>query len=353
MRDIFTLINSKPEILNHRVIVLAGKNWHHGVIGIVAARILEYYSKPTIIISIEENGSARGSARSVKGFNIFKCLEYSAEYLTKFGGHECAGGFSLDSDKIDDFAAKVYEFSELSETPAVSVIRADKILTPEDLTVEKVKGLSRLEPLGAENPQPVFLIAHARVDKITSLSQGKHTKLDFTYGSARAQALMFGTQPDRLCFKVGDIIDMMVNLEINRFGGRESVSVRVLDCRRSGLKQERYFAGRDSYEKLMRGEELPQSYIRKMIPQRAELVALYKQIRQLKNTDVDTLFMYFEGAGFNYPKLHICVDIFRDKGLIGYEAASGRIKLIQVTKRVDLEQSETLQRLNKMLEGAQ
>lgn len=349
MTDIVNHINLHPDVLNHRVLVLAGHGWHHGVIGIVAARILEYFGKPTIIISVEDNGEARGSARSVKGFNIFQCLSYCKELLVKFGGHECAGGLSLKEEDIPEFTRLVYEFSAGFEKPPVAELTADKLLSPQDLNIESVKGLNVLEPVGAENPQPVFAILGARVDKITPLSQGKHTRVDFTYGGVVGQALMFGQNPEKLCFAVSDRIDMLVNLEINSYAGKESVSVKVIDHRLSGVKQERYFAAKDTYEKLMRGETLPPNFVRKIIPERTELISVYKYVNSVQETTLDNLFMRLSSDSMNYCKLHICIDIFKDKELIEFKPSSGRIRILPVKHRVDLEDSDTLVKLRLMI----
>lgn len=352
MKEIVASINENPEILNHRVLILSGKGWHHGVIGIVASRILEYYGKPVIIITIEENGSARGSARSVKGFNVFDCLQKCGDLLEKYGGHECAGGFSISADNIDKFRQMVYDFSDSSDEIPIAFITADKLLMPEDISLENVKGLSVLEPYGAENPQPVFALLGARADKITPLSQGKHTRIDFTYGNVHQQALMFGISPDKLCFSVGDRLDMLVNLEVNSFNGRESITFKVIDHRLSGVKQDRYFAAKDCYEKLMRGEALPAAFIRKIIPDRNELVSVYKYLNSVQQTSLDNLFMRLADDKMNYCKLHICIDIFADKGLIDFKPATMKIKIQPVSKRVDLEDSQTLVKLNSMLERA-
>ena len=349
MKEIETYIDEHPEVLFHRVLVLAGKGWHHGVIGIVASKILDKYSKPTIIISIEDNGLARGSARSVKGFNIHTCLTYCEELLIKYGGHECAGGFSLDEDKLDAFREKVYEFAAGLEKPAIKVLTADKLLMPEDISIEMVKGLKVLEPTGEGNPKPVFAILGAKVTDITGLSDNKHTKVTFTYGTAKAQALIFGQDPTMTCFAKGDVIDMLVNLEINVFNARESVAIKVIDHRLSGVKQERYFAAKDTYEKLMRGEELPENFVRKIIPERRELISVYKYISAVRTTDMDKLFMKLSGDSMNYCKLHICVDIFKDKELISYVPSSGAIGFKPVSKRVDLDESETLVKLRSMI----
>lgn len=350
MSAITKYINKHGEALDHRVLVLAGKNWHHGVIGIVASRTLEIYSKPTIIISIEDNGEARGSARSVKGFNMHSVLTYCKDVLIKFGGHECAGGFSLMESDIPRFRELVYEFAAKCEKAPVAFLNADKLLMPQDLTVERIMGLDALEPTGAGNPKPAFAILGARVEKIISLSQGKHTKIEFNYGGVTAQTPMFGQDPEKVYFKVGDKLDMLVNLCVNSFNGRETPEVHLIDYRLSGVKQERYFAAKDTYEKLMRGEELPVSFVKKIIPSREELVRVYKFIKSYGTMTLDTLFMRMADDDMNYCKLHICTDIFRDKELIEFKPASSKIKLLPVDKRVDLEDSQTLVRLRTMLE---
>lgn len=351
MTEIVNYINADPQVLDHRVLVLSGKGWHHGVIGIVSSRILEFYGKPNIIISIDDNGNARGSARSVKGFNIFKCFQHCGDVLEKFGGHECAGGLSLAADRIEDFTKLVYEYSEAMESfPALEFV-ADKLLMPEDISVDSIKGLNSMEPFGAENPQPVFAILGARVDKIIPLSQGKHTKIEFTYGGYHGQALIFSLAPEKACFAVGDKIDMLVNLEVNVFNGRESAAIKVIDHRLSGVKQDRYFAAKDCYEKLMRGEELPANFIRKIIPTRQELVDVYKHINAVKNTTLDNLFMKLSSDSMNYCKLHICIDIFSDKELVEFKPATMKIKILPTQHRVNLEESDTLVRLHSMLKG--
>ncbi|MBQ8967612.1 single-stranded-DNA-specific exonuclease RecJ [Ruminococcus sp.] len=349
LKDIDAYINENPSVLDHRVIVLAGKGWHHGIIGIVASKILDRYSKPSIIITIEENGEARGSARSVKGLNIHSCLTYCGDLLTKFGGHECAGGFSLKEEDIEKFVQRVYEYSATIEKPAVKTLYADKVLMPADISVEMVKGLSVLEPTGEGNPKPLFAILGARVTDIIGLKENAHTKITFTYGNVRAQALMFGHDPTKLCFGKGDAIDMLVALEINVFNGKESVSIRVEDHRLSGVKQERYFAAKDTYEKLINGEELPVNFIKKVIPERNELVAVYKYLNAVRETTMDGLFMRLSSDTMNYCKLRIITDIFRDKELISIEGATSRITLLPVTKKVDLEESDTLVKLRSMI----
>ena len=346
-------INADDSPLNHRVLVLSGKNWHHGVIGIVASRLVELYSKPVIIITIEEDGNARGSARSAGNLNMYECLKYCSEVLEKFGGHKGAGGFSIKEENIEKFKNLVYEYTDDDAEIPLNVQTADKLLYPGDITLEKVKGLCALEPYGAENPQPVFAILGARVDNIIPLSEGKHSKIEFTYGNIQEKALIFGFSPDKLCFTKGDKIDMLVTLEINLFRETESLSIKVKDFRKSGVKQAPYFAAKDCYEKMMRGGTLTAPFLRKIIPERGDFVTVYRYIQQKKNTDFDTMFGDIGGGKLNYCLLRICIDVFREKKLIEFRPATGKISVLTVTKKVDLEDSDIIRNLHSMLERAE
>lgn len=349
-KEIFAFINENPDILDQRVLVVSGKGWSHGVIGIVAARIMEYYGKPVILIS-EEGGEARGSARSIKGFNIFKCFQYADDLLVKYGGHECAGGLTILPEDIDEFKDRVYEYaSQFDEMPAITV-SADKLLLPEDITLSHIKGLAALEPFGEGNPQPVFAMLGAVVTNITPLSQGKHSKLSVSYGSLNTQALVFGTSPDKLSVTRGERVDMLVNLDVNVFNGNESVSIKVIDHRPSGFNQNAYFSAKDCYEKLKRGEELPPNFIRKIIPERDELINVYKTLQRVKSINVDRLYFMFDAKAMNFCKLMICIDIFKELGLVTYRAGSRTVTLAPVSGKADLESSELLKFLREKQKG--
>lgn len=349
MQQIIKHINENPEILNQRALVLAGKGWHHGVIGIVSARLLEMYGKPNILLSIDDNGVARGSARSVKGFNIFKCFTYAQELLEQFGGHECAGGLTIKEENIDAFRQKVYEFANAFEKMPSAVLECDLLISPQDITIDNIKGLSAMEPFGAGNPQPVFAIAGAKVERITPLSQGKHTRLDLNYGGVRIQALMFSKRAEELIFGVGDLIDLAVNLEINEYNGRQSVTARVLDCRPRGISQEKYFAAKDCYEKYMRNEPLPPAFLNKINPSRQELVGIYKYISNVGEITADDLYMKLNSPAVNYCKLRICIDAFTETGLVSFSPSDCKVKILPVTQKVDIEASSVLENLRKKL----
>ena len=225
--------------MNERVLFLYGEGWHHGVIGIVAAKLVERFGKPVFILSDENNDGdeARGSARSVAGFSVHKALTACSEVLTKFGGHSGAGGFSLKKENIGAFneALQKYAAEEFSSMPRLA-LHADKLLRPEELTVEEISSLASLEPCGAGNPKPLFAMLGARLDGALPLSGGAHTKLKITYGNKTVFGLMFGMKTAEFPYKAGDMLDILAYPEINTYGGQSSVNLRIEDCRRNGVQ---------------------------------------------------------------------------------------------------------------------
>lgn len=350
LREVQKQVEKQPSILTERVLVLAGKGWHHGVIGIVAARLLERFGKPVFMITIEENG-ARGSARSFGEFSVFECLNSCSEYLTKYGGHPGAGGFSLEKESIPDFSRAVAKYSaeNFPEMPVLTK-KVDKLLLPEDMTVENIGGLSILEPMGQGNPSPVFAICHAVLKELVPLSNGAHTKMKLIYGTMAIEALLFRTSPENVNLKCGDVCDLLVSAGVNTFGGRTSISLIVQDYRRSGVKQAKYFSAASAYEKFVRGEELSKAYYAAIVPEREELVAVYKNITSAP-MDIDSLFICMQDKGMNYCKLRIALDIFGELGLTYTDVYNGTVKKLPVNGNVNLDDSALLCELRKKKEA--
>lgn len=349
LAEINQYISNNPEILKQRVLVLSGKGWHHGVIGIVSARIMEIYGRPNFILSYDENGEARGSARSFKGFHIYKCLTFCEDLLEKFGGHECAGGLSLKKENIEEFNKRVQLYA-LNENPVmpVSTINVDKVLRGRDLTINSIESLNLLEPFGEGNPRPVFAVLGAKLVRIISLSQGKHTRLELEYDGAKFSALMFSVSPDEIIAKTGELVDMLVNVEVGSYNNKKQLVIKVVDYRLAKTLQEPYFSAKACYEGLVRGEAQPESFIKKIVPSREDLVELYKIISSYQKISYDNLFMRVQNK-FNYAKLRLCVDIFSDVGLVTKDDASQTACVCKVNERKDVTKSQVYQSLQQMI----
>ena len=266
--EIYSMIDNDPSLVYGRVIFLCGKDWHHGVIGIVASRIMEQFGKPCFIAS-DSGGEIRGSARSFGEFSIFEALSYAQEVLEKFGGHPGAGGFTVKSGMSADFGRLLEEYAlKDHKVMPQATLAADAPATPAELTVDNVRGLSLLEPFGAENEKPLFYIGEAELLEVLPLSDGLHSKLRLKAGFAKIDALMFRTAPTALPSEgCGDRCDMIVTLGVNSYRGRDSVSVVVSDIRPHTFEQSKYFAALGSFEAFMRGEETPKELLPEYVPE--------------------------------------------------------------------------------------
>ncbi len=342
--EVLAYIDRNPQLLNERVLIVSGHGWHHGVVGIVAGRLLERFDMPTVVLSVDDDGIARGSARSMPGFNIFKCFDYAKDVMIKYGGHECAGGLTLAEKDIDRFKQLAFEYALLNNKHMPkAVICADKLLRGADLTVSNVMDLRRLEPCGQDNPEPVFALSGAQITAVIPLKNGEHTKLELMYDGVRLRALMFGTKTAELPYKQGDVLDIMATLSVNEYKGTRSVSLRIIDCRLHGVKQERYFAAKDAYFAFKRGEKQERELLKKGNPTRGELVEVYKYIASQKSPITEQmLYERLVSESMNAFKLSIIIDAFCDTGLATAAPSTGLISLTTPKERVDIESSKTL-----------
>lgn len=347
--QIFAQINNDPSLLSKRVLVFHGRDWHHGVIGIVASKLLEKYGKPCFIIT-EEGDASRGSSRAFGDFSVFDCLTSCDDILVKFGGHKGAGGFSLNTDDIQLFEDRIQEYaaSKHASMP-VYTLRADKLLKPADITVNNVKGLSILEPFGEGNDKPLFALAGAVIEDVIPLSSGMHTKFKLNYGGNQLYALLFRTRADEMASLKGQKYDFIVSLSVNSFRGQTTVDLLVTDYRKSGISQDSYFAAEDAYEKYIRNESLPQAYYKRMCPERSELIKVYTALGE-SEIMTEQLYMKSDPANINICKLKICLDVFSELGLVQMDYASGRAKRIRVDKKSNLDDSNILRGLRSKWE---
>ena len=215
-------------------IILAGENWHHGVIGIVASKITDMYFKPTILVCMEEK-EGKGSGRSIPGFDLHNALCKSSQYLQKYGGHEMAVGLSLHREDFENFK-KVFEnyASSCNLNQIIPIINIDKEVTDKELTIQNVKDLQKLEPFGEANKTPLFLFKNLKIDSIRSLTEGKHMKLTLKTENGNiitAMGFNMGNRAEE--FLIGDKVDIVGTLEINSFNGRDSIQFNLKDIMKS------------------------------------------------------------------------------------------------------------------------
>ena len=224
----------EEDFSNKDAIVIAGDNWHHGVIGIVSSKITDMYFKPSILICFDgENG--KGSGRSIIGFDLHKALCETSQYLEKYGGHEMAVGLSLLKSNFESFKEAFQKYAEESNIKdIIPIINIDKLITEKDLNIKAVKELEKLEPFGEANKCPLIAYKNLKIDSIRVLTEGKHMKLTLkTENNNIITAMGFNMGYRAEEFLIGDRVDIVGALEINSFNGMENIQFNLKDIMKS------------------------------------------------------------------------------------------------------------------------
>ncbi len=220
-------------IEDKNTIILGGDNWYHGVIGIVASKLTESFFKPTILVCFEgEEG--KGSGRSIPDFDLYEALNFSSDYLEKFGGHAMAVGLTLKKENFEEFKTKFEEFAEQKNIKQIlPTIKIDGEISRNDLKLETIEELKKLEPFGERNERPKFLYKGLKINSIRALSEGKHLKLSVRDENHLIDIIgfNFGYLVDE--FLIGDKIDVVGNLEINEYNGVKKVQINLKDIMKS------------------------------------------------------------------------------------------------------------------------
>jgi len=214
-------------------IILTGDNWHHGVIGIVASKITERFFKPTILIGFEGD-EGKGSGRSVPGFDLHEALVKSSKYLKKYGGHEMAVGLSIYKKNLEEFK-EFFEQIAIDENTSkiIPIIKIDYEIHKEDLKKEYVEQLKLLEPFGEQNREPIVVYRNLKIASIRALTEGKHLKLMLKDDNEVIDAIGFNLGNLSEEYLIGDKVDVVGTLEINKYNGQEKIQINIKDMMKS------------------------------------------------------------------------------------------------------------------------
>jgi single-stranded-DNA-specific exonuclease len=213
-----------------RSIVLASPDWHQGVIGIVASRLVEHYHRPTILLAIDEQGTAKGSGRSIPGFHLLEALNGCSSHLLRFGGHRYAAGVGLAAAGIDAFIAAFEEVAAriLGDTELVPLLDIDAEINPAEVTLALADELCRLEPFGAGNPEPTLMMRSVTVAERRIVGDG-HLKLTLS-----AEGMIFNAIAFRQAECPTDgLLDIAFFPEGNVWNSRTTLQLRVKAIRKT------------------------------------------------------------------------------------------------------------------------
>ncbi|MBO5333914.1 MAG: single-stranded-DNA-specific exonuclease RecJ [Clostridia bacterium] len=344
-------IENNDQLKYSKVIVVCGEGWHHGVVGIVAARLVEKYGKPAIVITFDGD-EGTGSARSIDGFSVYDAIKSCEDLLTHFGGHTMAAGLGINRENTNEFFVRINEYANIVND-VVPTLLLDCKLNPAYIDASLVESLEMLEPFGAGNAQPLFGIFGVTIESIRPVGEGKHLRLTFSKGNTQFVAMKFSTALNEFSFFEKDVVDLAVRIDKNEFRGEVKASVQIRDMRFSNVDEDKLFKSQSLYEKYRRREALTQHEARFLTPTREFLLGVYGVLKQYKlwQYDIETLTYRAKCPIERYCTMLVSVDVLCELGLIKRE--SGQLIFDGEGKKTDLSQSEILNNLNRIQGGEQ
>ena len=227
-------VAENPEWKDHPTLVLAHNDWHPGVIGIVASRVVELFEKPTVLISLLKEEFGQGSGRSFAGFDMHAGLGACSEHLIRYGGHKAAGGLKIEPDKIGDFrdAFAAYGSEHFTVTEADRELRIDAEVRLADVNHRSVRELAHLGPFGQGNPHPRFAATGVQLAAPPKkMGEGeRHLSLRLRHYGKTMRAVAFGQADwaDEIAAS-GESLSICFRPVINTFGGFDRVELHLID----------------------------------------------------------------------------------------------------------------------------
>ena len=339
-------------------IVLADESWHQGVVGIVASRIAEEFCCPAFLICLDgEHGKA--SSRSHGGFNLFSSLTALAPLLESYGGHELAAGFTITRSNIPEFRRRISALAAgyFSDGAPRTSLDIDCAIPPELLTIAGIESLNVLEPCGSGCPKPVLMMSGLTIDRICMVGSGRHMRLRLRRGRSSFNAIYFSASPESASVSLGDLVDIAFVPQINEFRGERTVQMNVLDIRPSCTAQ--VSPELSGYHALQQDRITAQAAAA-LYPSRSTLATVWRYLASVPGPHIQESpiclcrkIVRWSGAPLGLGQLMVCLDIFRDVGLLQSKRHHKYLILTLTpgTEKADLNESETLQRLLRAKES--
>ena len=215
------------------VIVLGSRSWHHGVVGIVASRLMRQFHKPTFVVAIDEDGVGKGSGRGIEGLSLVDAIRECGDELISGGGHAMAAGISIREENLDSFRRRFADFV-LQATTAEQrrpKLYYDSEITFDLLSLDFLADYELLQPFGNSNPQPIFVARHVGLSRAPYHMKNHHLRLTLRQGCHEHDAVFFGGG-ERLL--PDPPWDLAFHIDRNTYRGRTSLQIIVVDVRAAG-----------------------------------------------------------------------------------------------------------------------
>ena len=226
-------IIEREHLADKNVIVVGGRDWHPGVIGIVASRIVELYKRPTFVAAFNDaTGTWKSSARSIPGFNLANAIREHPDLFLGGGGHAAAAGCEFEGDRIEAVseALHLYAATKLGAVDYIPTIVAVAEIDFAELTMRAVDDLTRLEPFGQSNPEPIFVGRRVRLAQVTPTKNPEHVRLLLRDpGGTTQTAMAFGMGTRFAAVGVGSVLDVVFQAQVDEWNGNRSVKLILRD----------------------------------------------------------------------------------------------------------------------------
>lgn len=318
------------------VIVLSSPNWHHGVIGIVASRLVERFRRPVYLIS-EEGECGKGSARGIPDYHVLEELIKQSSLLTKFGGHKQAAGFSIPVRNIELFREETNRSFKESGIFYQEQYHIDSILPCEEIGLQIQRELEQMAPFGAGNPAPLLLTNNLAIKKLTTMGKkGEHLRILLASGEHKLEALAFKKGHELEELKNIKNIDILYSLEVNDYFGEEKVQAVLKDYRPANADCLSEVACSADITDGNTNTKLSLPNTDAPLLSRQLLVQLYKELRD-KADDKQTIYWQPNSDPNNQMQI---VKIFEELGLLSWLGGTGPFLIQLITdKKTDLGKS--------------
>ena len=228
LHEILAKISDNPEFEKMNALVFASDKWHPGVVGIVASRLVDLFSRPAFVISLKD-GIGKGSGRSISDFNIYRGIQQCASLLLSYGGHNHAAGISIKEDDIAEFTILLDEIirdsGQFSDLVSQTIIDSECQL--KDINLSLINQIQMLAPFGSMNPEPVLCARNIKVSSPTIVGNN-HLKMCLTSNGMSCNSIWF-TMGNYLKAVAGANLDIVFTAQINHWNGASDIQLKMKD----------------------------------------------------------------------------------------------------------------------------
>ena len=359
-------------------VVVYGKNWHQGVLGIVAGKLAQFYGRSALVFTDDatEPGCAKGSGRAFGEFDLFKCLEGISDKLVNFGGHKKAAGMLVRKEGMGAFmealeaeAAKINAEGSGDSEDLDNSIEADCELEPSAVNFESYNVVCKLRPFGIGNVKPVFVTRNLVIREIGTMSEGAHLRLELTdsTGKNTLSAVGFGMGSYFNLLRSGDVVDICYSMNEYTYRGETTLSLHICDImteagkgfmwQKADIAEKLYSSGLEPSQisKMAHGEDI----IPQMVPTTEHFAECYRIIDKFAGNSLSTVdcvllakLINNNSDTFITPfQTKRCLEVFADCGLIRLREVTPTRLCFNITsggKRVKLSDSEVYRKVTNV-----